>query len=117
MIYDEKETMKKFGSNIKKYRTSLGLTQEKLAELCECSPQTISGTETGYSFPSSKVLFKLAENLHVPLMYLFNFGEDPVVSNREDDRAILELLYNIPLEQKKIIIKIIKAFEPELKDL
>ena len=62
MIYNEKETMKKFGDNIKKYRNRLGLTQEKLAELCECSSQTISGTETGYSFPSSKVLFKLAEN-------------------------------------------------------
>ena len=116
MIYNEKETMKKFGDNVKKYRNRLGLTQEQLAELCECSSQTISGTETGYSFPSSKVLFKLAENLHVPLTYLFNFGEDPVVSNREDDRAILELLYNIPLEQKKIIIKIIKAFESELQD-
>ena len=111
MIYNEKETMKKFGNNVKKYRNRLGLTQEKLAELCDCSSQTISGTETGYSFPSSKVLFKLAENLHVPLSYLFNFGEDPVISNREQDSAILELLYNIPLEQKNIIIKIIKAFE------
>ena len=107
MIYDEKETMKKFGSNIKKYRTSLGLTQEKLAELCECSPQTISGTETGYSFPSSKVLFKLAENLHVPLMYLFNFGEDPVISNKEYDDTILTLLEDISPEYKKLIIKFI----------
>ena len=82
-----------------------------MAELCECSSQTISGTETGYSFPSSKVLFKLAESLHVPLTYLFNFGEDPVVSNREEDNAILRLLENVPVEQKRIIIKIIKAFE------
>lgn len=111
MIYNEKETMKKFGDNIKKYRNRLGLTQEKLAELCECSSQTISGTETGYSFPSSKVLFKLAENLHVPLTYLFNFGEDPVVSSKEEDNAIIQLLSNLPVQQKKIIIKIIKAFE------
>lgn len=111
MIYNEKETMKKFGDNVKKYRNRLGLTQEKLAELCECSSQTISGTETGYSFPSSKVLFKLAESLHVPLTYLFNFGEDPVVSSREEDNAILRLLENVSVEQKRIIIKIIKAFE------
>ena len=65
MIYNEKETIKKFGENIKRYRTHLNLTQEKLAELCECSSQTISGTETGYSFPSSKVLFKLAEALEL----------------------------------------------------
>ena len=111
MIYNEQETMKKFGNNVKKYRARLGLTQEKLAELCECSSQTISGTEPGYSFPSSKVLFKLAEELHVPLTYLFNFGEDPVVSNKEEDLAIINLLSNLSIEQKRIIVKIIKAFE------
>ena len=110
MIYNEKETMKKFGDNVKKYRNRLGLTQEKLAELCDCSPQTISGTETGYSFPSSKVLFKLAESLHVPLTYLFNFGEDPVITSKEESCAILQLISELSIEQKKILIKIIKAF-------
>ena len=33
MIYSEKEIMKLFGTNVKKYRIRLGLTQEKLAEL------------------------------------------------------------------------------------
>ncbi len=107
--YNEKETMKKFGENVKKYRMSLGITQERLAELCDCSSQTISGTETGYSFPSSKVLFKLAENLHVPLMYLFNFGEDPVISNKEEDSAIINLLSELSLDRKKLAIKILKV--------
>ena len=113
MIYNEKETLKKFGENIKKYRTRLGLTQENLAELCDCSSQTISGTETGYSFPSSKVLFKLAENLHVPLTYLFNFGEDSVVSNKEETSAIIEDLSKLSLNQKKMVIKIIKVISTE----
>lgn len=109
MIYNEKETMKKFGNNVKRYRMRLGLTQEKLAELCDCSAQTISGTETGYSFPSSKVLFKLAEALHIPLMYLFNFGEDTVISNKEEDFAILECFSEMELEQKRLALRIIKA--------
>ena len=109
MIYNEKETMKKFGENVKNYRTRLGLTQEKLAELCECSTQTISGTETGYSFPSSKILFKLAENLHVPLMYLFNFGEDPVISNKAENSAILNTLSELPIEKKQLAVKILKV--------
>ena len=109
MIYNEKETMKKFGCNVKKYRCRLDLTQEKLAELCDCSPQTISGTETGYSFPSSKVLFKLAENLHIPLMYLFNFGEDPVISNKEDDLAIVKYLSSMQSSQKEIALRVLKA--------
>ena len=111
MIYNEKETMKKFGSNVRKYRNRFGLTQEKLAELCDCSSQTISGTETGYSFPSSKVLFKLAQSLHVPLMYLFNFGEDPVVSNKETESEIAKYLSELSLEQKKLAFKIIKAIK------
>lgn len=111
MIYNEKETMKKFGINVKKYRTRLGYTQEKLAELCNCSSQTISGTETGYSFPSSKVLFKFSETLHVPLMYLFNFGEDPVISNKEEETEITKYFSNLTLEQKKIILKVIQAIK------
>ena len=109
MIYNEKETMKKFGANVKKYRCRLGYTQEKLAELCDCSSQTISGTETGYSFPSSKVLFKLAETLHVPLTYLFNFGEDPVVSGKEEDYTLINYFSELSLENKQLLIKIIKA--------
>ena len=109
MIYNEKETMKNFGNNVKKYRNRLGLTQEKLAELCDCSPQTISGTETGYSFPSSKVLFKLAQHLHTPLMYLFNFGEDPVITDVEHNSAIIKYLSELSIEQKKMVIKIIKS--------
>ena len=109
MIYNEKDVMKKFGENVKKYRTRLGLTQEKLAELCECSSQTISGTETGYSFPSSKVLFKLAENLHTPLMYLFNFGEDPVISSKEEDMAIIKYLSEMQASQKEIALRVLKA--------
>lgn len=109
MIDDEKQIMKKFGDNVRKYRTRLDLTQEKLAELCDCSSQTISGTETGYSFPSSKVLFKIAKNLHVPLMYLFNFGEDPVISNKEGNDLLTDYYSKLSLEQKEMIIKIIKA--------
>lgn len=113
MIYNEKETIKKFGENIKRYRTNLNLTQEKLAELCECSSQTISGTETGYSFPSSKVLFKLAEALHIPLMYLFNFGEDPTITSKENDEEILNILTKISPTNKKLAIDLLKVLAKE----
>ncbi len=105
--------MKKFGLNVKKYRNRLGLTQEKLAELCDCSSQTISGTETGYSFPSSKVLFKLAEELHVPLMYLFNFGEDPTVSSKEENATLINCLSDLSQEQKRIAIKLLQALNED----
>jgi len=109
MIYSDKEIMQHFGDNVKKYRKRLGLTQEKLAELCECSPQTISGTETGYSFPSSKVLFKLSSELHVPLTYLFNFGEDSVISKKEEDSLLYESISKLSLEQKRTALKLLNA--------
>ena len=42
-------------------------------------------------------------------MYLFNFGEDPVISNKEENSAIITYLSELSLEQKRIAIKIIKA--------
>ena len=109
MNYNYDETIKKFGENVKKYRQRLGLTQEQLSELCECSAQTISGTETGYSFPSSKVLLSLAEALLVPLMYLFNFGEESVITNKENYVILKELFDNLNNEKKSLAIKILKV--------
>lgn len=43
-------------------------------------------------------------------MYLFNFGEDPVVSSRESNSEIIKYLTQLSAEDKKVILKIIKAF-------
>ena len=103
MLDNENEIMRKFGANVKKYRNRLKLTQEMLAEKCECSSQTITGTETGYSFPSSKVLFKLAKALNVPIMYLFNFGEDTIISNHEEDLLLEDTISKLTIEQKELL--------------
>ena len=109
MIYKEKETMQNFGKNVQKYRKLKGITQEQLGELCGCSAQTISGTETGYSFPCSKVLFKLPIALDVPLLYLFNFGENIEISNKEELLEIAKIFSKLNVEQKALIKKMLKA--------
>ncbi len=43
-------------------------------------------------------------------MYLFNFGEDPVITNKEETNILLKHLSELSIEQKKIAIKIIKLF-------
>ncbi len=105
MTYTDKEIMKKFGEKVKLYRKSAGLTQEELAEKCECSKQTISGTETGYSFPSSKVLFSLSKVLNVPLMNLFNFGEDKTSSNKELTTILEQYMSRLSYEEKNLVLK------------
>ncbi len=113
MVYTDREIMKKFGEKVKLYRKHAGLTQEQLAEKCDCSKQTISGTETGYSFPSSKVLFKLSEALDVPLMYLFNFGEDKNSSNKEISTMVEKYISKLTYEQKTLVLKTLQFISEE----
>lgn len=105
MTYTDKEIMKKFGENLKLYRKRAGLTQEQLAERCNCSKQTISGTETGYSFPSSKILFSISNVLEVSLMSLFNFGDDEKASNKEFASIVEQYMDKLNYDQKHLVLK------------
>lgn len=105
MISSNEEIMLKFGEKVRLYRKQAGLTQEQLAELCDCSKQTISGTETGYSFPSSKVLFNLSRVLNVPLSYFFNFGEDESLSTKEFSTIIEQYVKKLTYDQKSLVLK------------
>ena len=58
------ELRKILSKNIKDKRKLLSLTQEKLAEATELSPQTINDIEGCRTWVSDKTLIKLAEVLH-----------------------------------------------------
>ncbi|CDE61361.1 dNA-binding helix-turn-helix protein [Fusobacterium sp. CAG:439] len=108
-LRSKKEFMKKFGKRVKMFRLLTNLTQEQLAEKCDCSAQTISGIETGYSFPSSNILFKLAEILEVSPAEFFKFEN---VSGKEINSMVQQLseeFVNLSEEQQKIMIKIMKV--------
>ncbi len=110
MLYSSaSEIMIKFGEKVKLYRNLAGLTQEQLAEKCDCSAQTISGTETGYSFPCSKILFKISFALNIPLAYLFNFGEDKQELINETASIIAGYVEKMTDEQKRIVFKMIQS--------
>jgi transcriptional regulator with XRE-family HTH domain len=57
--------------NIKKQRKILGLTQEKLAEAANLSPQTINDIEGCRMWVSDKTIVKLAQVLYVDIHQLF----------------------------------------------
>lgn len=111
MIKDHAIIRKKFGEKVRLYSRKKDLTQDELAELCECSKQTISGTETGYSFPESKLLFNLSINLNIPLVYLFNFGDDKDLSDKELNTLISESLNKLDYEKKLMILKMIESIK------
>jgi transcriptional regulator with XRE-family HTH domain len=54
-----------FGENLKKYRNFKGLSQAKLAEILDISPNFISEIETGKRWVSSDTLVNFAEVLGV----------------------------------------------------
>ena len=101
----KKEIMKKFGKKVRMYREMAQLTQEQLAEKCNCSIQTISGTETGYSFPSSTTLFKISEVLDT-LSYLFNFGTDSKINENEAYTIVSSLFSKLDKVQQDVILKV-----------
>lgn len=62
-----------FGRRLRVVRRSRDVTQEKLAEYCDLSPEYISHMERGRASPSFDVIAGLAEELDVAPQSLFDF--------------------------------------------
>lgn len=59
------ERCKGIGRNLKKFREEKGWTQEELAEKADVHVSYIGQIERGLRYPSLKVLFKIADALHI----------------------------------------------------
>jgi putative transcriptional regulator len=57
--------------NIKYYREKQGISQVKLALLCDCGTGTIGGIEAGKANPSLEMLIRIAEALKITPADLF----------------------------------------------
>ena len=68
-----KHVEKLIGSQIAKIRNDREVTQERLAELINVTPETISRLECGVSIPSIKTLEKISHALNTPLKDIFDF--------------------------------------------
>ena len=81
------EITKNIGNRIRNYRTQLGYSQERLAEISGCHPTYIGQVERGEKNPTLESVEKIASALEISLSKLFeNLGSDD--SNKR----------NIPLE-------------------
>ena len=64
MVFDSKPTKEQkqlFGLLIYHCRTTAGMTQEKLAELLECTPRWVQKIESGQGNPNWTTLIKIME--------------------------------------------------------
>lgn len=77
-----------FVANMKFFRKRAGLSQAKLAELCDVSNGTIGNIECGMTKPSFDLIFEIANAVKVPPAELFKTEiedyilEDKLTSNQ-----------------------------------
>ena len=64
-----------FIENLKFYRKQAGLSQARLAELCDVSNGTIGNIECGVTKPSFDLLILMARTLHVQPEQLFHLAQ------------------------------------------
>lgn len=67
------ELRTQFGRRLRAIRRSRDVTQEKLAEYCDLSPEYISHIERGRASPSFDVIAGLSDELDVDPQSLFDF--------------------------------------------
>jgi len=86
-----------FMTNMKKRRKQLGLTQEKLAEICNTDPCYIRQIEIGRRFPSLAYIERIATALNIAPYRLFydeSFTENEwlLAQQKEQKQKIKALL-------------------------
>lgn len=104
----EKE-LRSLGKRIAALRNMRGLTQEKLAEMVQRSPNHISKLEIAGTNPSFELLVQLARALDIELYELFNFNE---YSSAEIGKIELKKLLNSSEDEKiNLLYKIYLAID------
>lgn len=95
------------GRRIKELRKRLELSQEKLSERAEITPNYLSRVERGTENPTLDVLIRLADALEVEMFEMFNFGHTVA---RKDLRLLLnKLVRGADDEELRLTVKVIRA--------
>lgn len=68
-------------NNLKYFRLMLGYSQLEVAEMVDCSRNTISSIERDEFMPSLRLAFRLADVLNVQLKTLFDFSDECRIFN------------------------------------
>ncbi len=73
-----------FIANLKSYRKEKGISQEKLAEICDCATGTIGCIECGKTLPSFEMIVKIAAALKIHPADLFLRNASTTVMEAKD---------------------------------
>ncbi len=96
----------RLGQHINKRRKAMNLTQEKIAELLEVEPITISRYETGAALPSLASLSLLAQVLGTTMGVLLDDVVDPI-EHRADAERVLGRLSPLSAQERQWVLKMV----------
>lgn len=105
--------LKKFGKRIQLYRKTCGYTQERLAELANMAPNTVSSLETGKSFITYPTLKSLCKALKTTPEKFFRFDSPGCTIKDKNLKEIINIVEDLPLETQKLAIKVLKALKED----
>lgn len=71
-------------SNLKFYRKEKGISQERLAEMCDCATSTIGCIECGRQTPSFELLVKISNALRINPADLFLRNASTTIMNTKN---------------------------------
>jgi transcriptional regulator with XRE-family HTH domain len=102
--------METFSDRLKKQRDRLDITQSKLAQMINVSPQVVSNWEREYTYPDYLDLIRLSEALDVTIDYLLTSKSSKVSELDEEYRLWLEFgkeleMEGYDLEEINILLK------------
>ena len=94
--------------NMRKYRKQAGITQEKLAELCDTEPAYIGQIETKRRCPSLSYVQKIAAALSVAPYRLFydetRRGDDPGAAARSEQKQKISAILTESISRISAVI-------------
>ena len=107
---------KALGQRIRNYRTSKGLSQEKLAEKCACHPSYIGQIERGEKNATLESIAKISAALNVSLSTLFEKLGDEGERTHSIPLACYELLAAKTKDEQERLYRILLEMDQYKKN-
>lgn len=104
---DDERRNKLIGANIQKYRKSIGMTQEGLAESLGLSAGHMTALENGYTGISLPKFIEVSKILNVSTDSLLTDGN----SGESLDHEITQLLKNCDEGELKLMLAVLRAIK------
>ena len=105
------EIAKIVGQRIRSYRTTLGYSQEKLAELAGCHPSYIGQLERGEKNASLESIARIASALDISLSELFEKIDGKAIATDSIPLICYEMLLSKSEAEQRLIHQILIGIE------